>query len=217
MNIQRNRLNVLFLEGSRQDIELIEQKLKDECECPVYLDACGTKEEYLRLIKRGSYDVILADYALPGFSAEEALKLTMSVCPKVPFICVSGTIGEDTAVELLKQGASDYVLKDRLGRLSFAVSRAIEQAEERGTRRETLTAAEDTYRLILDSHSRGGRHVRQRRDCADGKPVFGPNVLGKQAGNVWEQSLPQGSPAFLQKNLSHVIWKSSRKRMIREE
>ena len=130
MALEKDELLVLFLEDSKRDIEIIHQILLDDFFCPVYFDLAGSEEEFIRCIGNKKYDVILADYTLPSFNAEEALKLANSICPDIPFICVSGTIGEDVAVELLHQGAADYVLKDRMGRLSFSITRAIDQAKE---------------------------------------------------------------------------------------
>ena len=92
----------------------------------------------MSLDNRGPYkcfDLILADYTLPGFDALSALRLAREKCPEVPFMIVSGTIDEDAAVELLKNGATDYVLKDRLSRLLPAARRAIKEAEERRERK----------------------------------------------------------------------------------
>lgn len=158
LKLEKGSLHVLYLEDTQQDIEIVREKLTDDFDCPVYLDAAKTKDEYLYCITNKNYDVILADYTLPRFNAEEALKLTLSVCPDVPFICVSGTIGEDIAVELLHQGASDYVLKDRLGRLSFAVCRAIDKITESLKRRAQenyIKAVNERNRLILESIDEG--------------------------------------------------------------
>ena len=98
-------------------------------DCTVLLDWAKTEKEYTHFLKNNYYDAILADYTLPGFNAEEALKIALSTCPQTPFIIVSGTIGEDVVAEILRQGATDYVLKDKLSRLPIAVSRAILEVE----------------------------------------------------------------------------------------
>lgn len=124
-----DHLQVLFLEDMEKDVEIVHQKLMDDLACPVYLDSTATEEAYLNLIKTNTYDVILADYTLPGYNAWAALKAARSLCPETPFICVSGTVGEENAVEMLKQGATDYVLKDRPNRLTFAILRALESSQ----------------------------------------------------------------------------------------
>jgi PAS domain S-box-containing protein len=118
-------LNVLCLEDVLKDAELLNELLTG-AGYRVSMDIAPGEKPYLSFLKSRKYDIILADYKLPGFNAPAALKLAQQLQPEVPFICVSGTIGEDIAVELLKQGATDYVLKDRLGRLAFAVKRALE-------------------------------------------------------------------------------------------
>jgi signal transduction histidine kinase len=117
-------LKVLCLEDAPKDAELLKEMLTD-AEYEVEMDVAEDEDIFTSYLKTGSYDVILADYTLPGYNASEALKIAKSLQPHTPFICISGTIGEDKAVELVKQGATDYVLKDRLGRLVFAVNRAI--------------------------------------------------------------------------------------------
>ena len=119
---------VLCLEDNLKDAELFQEMLHDSGYL-VKMDIVSQEEQYISSLKANNYDIILADYTLPGFDAPAALKLANLLRPEVPFICVSGTIGEDTAVELLKQGATDYVLKDRIGRLAFAVQRALEESE----------------------------------------------------------------------------------------
>ena len=128
-NIESNAmLNVLFLEDVLKDAEFVNEMLKD-AGFRVSMDIAKKGKEYLSFLNDRNYDIILADYTLPGFNALAALKLALELQPDVPFICVSGTIGEDKAVELLKQGATDYVLKDRLDRLPFAIRRALEEAK----------------------------------------------------------------------------------------
>ena len=120
-------LNVLCLEDVLKDAEVITENLIDAGYL-VIVDIVAEEKEYVAFLNDRKYDIILADYTLPGFDALAALKLARELQPEVPFICVSGTIGEERAVELLKQGATDYVIKDRLGRLAFAVRRALEGA-----------------------------------------------------------------------------------------
>lgn len=158
MKSSLEKLDVLFLEDSERDIEIIHQKLLDDFDCPVFFDSAKTQVEFIHCIKNKKYGVILGDYTLPGFKAEEALKLAISICPDTPFICVSGTIGEDLAVEMLKQGAADYVIKDKLERLPFAIRRAIESGllgQEKKKAEQQLKEMSESNRLILDSINDG--------------------------------------------------------------
>src|SRR5690606_9046022 len=95
-------------------------------------------------------DLVLADYTLPGFDGLTALKITQKSCPGVPFIFVSGSLGEERAIEALKSGATDYVLKDRLQRLPTVVNRALTEARDRRKRRAAETALE-AQRLLLST------------------------------------------------------------------
>jgi putative two-component system response regulator len=133
-------LRVLCLEDSPLDAELAVEALA-QADYDLDVSVAPDRRQFEELLAGGPYDVILADFALPGFDAHTALGLARAACPATPFICVSGTIGEEATVELLKQGADDCVLKDKLARLPFAVQRAIED------RAHARTLAESAARL----------------------------------------------------------------------
>lgn len=118
-------LRVLCLEDSPEDVELVREMLAGIFQ--LEMKVASDRPNFDKLLAGGSHDVILADYSLPGFDAHSALELAKMACPTTPFICVSGVIGEEATVELLKAGADDCVLKDRLARLPFAVQRAIDE------------------------------------------------------------------------------------------
>lgn len=142
-NRSERPLKILHLEDSPHDAELIRERLVD-ADFSVELDWACDEKEFRAFLERGGYDVILADYRLSRFEAPEALKLSKAFLPDVPFIAVTGAVGEETAVELLKQGATDYVLKDRPDRLPLAIRRALNEAKESRARRE---AEESLIRL----------------------------------------------------------------------
>jgi PAS domain S-box-containing protein len=146
-------LNVLCLEDVLKDAELLNEMLVDAGYL-VSMDIAKGEKEYLNFLKGRNYDIILADNKLPGMDAFAALKSALELKPEIPFICVSGTIGEEKAVELLKQGATDYVLKDRLGRLALAVQRALKEKEMQKVRKqaeEALKDSEDRYSKAFKS------------------------------------------------------------------
>jgi DNA-binding NtrC family response regulator len=91
----------------------------------------ATKALFVEKLDSFRPDVILSDYHLPGFSGEAALAIAQEKCPDVPFIIWSGVLGDEAAVALIKQGATDYVLKDRVARLPSVIGRALAEAEQR--------------------------------------------------------------------------------------
>jgi PAS domain S-box-containing protein len=105
-------------------------------------------------VQKDACDLILADYALPAFDGFAALTIAHQLCPDIPFIFVTGIIGEDIAVETLKRGATDYVLKQRMERLVPSVRRALKEGEERTRRHKAeadLTQSEEQLRLLIDA------------------------------------------------------------------
>ncbi len=150
-------LNVLSLEDSAQDFEIIREQLID-VGYNLNITRVEKENEYVSSLHNNKYDVILADFKLPGFDAFGALRLRNDICKSVPFICVSGTIGEETAIELIKQGADDYVLKEKLKRLPFSIKRALDIVQEKETKRlmeETLIASETRYRRLFETAKDG--------------------------------------------------------------
>ena len=132
--MEKRELHILVLEDVMTDAELIKDELR---EAGTVFRPCCVKDKaaYLKALDEFSPDIILSDYSLPSFDGLSALKLAGRKCPDVPFIFVSGALGEETAIELLKQGATDYVLKSRLSRLGPAVSRALQEVKERNERK----------------------------------------------------------------------------------
>jgi len=111
------------------------------------------RPDFMAALEQGGYDLILSDYTMPGFNGLEALALAREKRPEIPFVFVSGTIGEDTAIEALKNGATDYVLKHRLLRLIPAVDRALREAEERAEclrAEEAMRQSEHKYRELFE-------------------------------------------------------------------
>jgi PAS domain S-box-containing protein len=148
-------LTILNLEDNVADAELNAAMISarwPHCE----FQRVDTRANFVAALEQKNFDLILSDYSIPGFDGREALSLAREKCPETPFMFVSGTIGEDTAIEALKNGATDYVLKHRLMRLIPAVDRALrEVAEHAECQRAELAMrqSEHKYRELFESLS----------------------------------------------------------------
>ncbi|WP_051979436.1 hybrid sensor histidine kinase/response regulator [Edaphobacter aggregans] len=146
-------LRVLYLEDEAADAELVQDTLAMEgIACDV--SRVETESGFLTALQQGAFDLILADYALPSFDGVSALKIVRQQESDLPFIFVSGTMGEEIAIEALKIGATDYVLKTRLSRLVPAVHRALREAGERTERKkaqEALRRSERELRQVVET------------------------------------------------------------------
>lgn len=142
-------LRILHLEDSPLDAELIREWLIG-AGLSIHLDWASNKREFTNFLQSGAYDLILSDYRLPDFAAPAALAMAKSVCPDIPFIAVTGAVGEEEAVEFLKQGATDYVLKGQLFKLLTAIERALDEFGERLARRQ---AEEKLHRINRELHA----------------------------------------------------------------
>lgn len=122
-------LRVLLLEDNRDDAALLRFELK-RAGYIAHVDRVDSRESFLERLSP-DYDVIISDHEMPQFDALEALDLAVLTHPEIPFLIVSGTIREETAVEAMRRGAADYLLKDRLARLGSAIERALELRRQR--------------------------------------------------------------------------------------
>lgn len=147
------RLRILHLEDSEADAELAAARLAaDGLACDIV--RVDNRADLLAALDGGGFDLVLADYSLPAFDGLTALRLVRERAPELPVILLSGTLGEDTAVEALKNGATDYLLKDRIVRLGSALRRALEEGETRRERRraeEALRRSEAMYRSLFEN------------------------------------------------------------------
>src|SRR5438477_463408 len=107
-----------------------------------------SRDEYIAELEQKPPTLILSDYSLPGFNGHDALALAQEKCPQTPFIFVTGTMGEEVAIETLKSGATDYVLKTRLSRLIPAVHRALREARERAERRHAQEKLRESHEQL---------------------------------------------------------------------
>ena len=137
-------LRILHLEDDAVDAELVAEALRADG-LMAEIQRVHTRQAWVTALKlaaqTGELDLLLADYALPGFNGLEALRLAREITPLLPFIFVTGQLGEESAIGSLQQGATDYVLKSRLSRLAPAARRALAEAAERIARQQAEAAA----------------------------------------------------------------------------
>jgi PAS domain S-box-containing protein len=140
-------LRILLLEDSALDAQLIEARL-EEAGLSFELKRVDSPPELDAALSGCAYDLILSDYHIPGFDGVAALGAAHRACPEVPFLFISGALGEDKAIELLRRGATDYVLKDRLERLVPSIERALREAREKDEHRRAEEARLESERAL---------------------------------------------------------------------
>ncbi len=128
-------LRILHVEDNPLDAELLYENLK-KSGLAFEVQRVASQADFLSALAKREFDLILCDYSLPSFSGRDALALAKEKCSDIPFIFASGTIGEERAIEVLKAGATDYVLKDRTARLGPAIHRAMKEAEAGAKRKQ---------------------------------------------------------------------------------
>jgi len=123
-------LHILHVEDDLNDAAIVQSTLEaGGITCAIY--CVHRRDEFIAALEHGGIDLILSDYSMPAFDGMSALKIALEKCPAIPLIFVSGTLGEERAIDSLRNGATDYVLKERLARLVPAVQRAMQEAKER--------------------------------------------------------------------------------------
>ncbi len=135
----RTPLRLLHLEDDPVDADLVATTLA-EAGLACVSHRVDTRSTFLAALKESDIDLILADYSIPGFDGMTALALARQQAPDVPFLFVSATIGEELAIDAMHQGATDYVLKQRLGRLVPSVQRALRERDDRTERKRAEEA-----------------------------------------------------------------------------
>ncbi len=140
-------LRLLHLEDNPVDADLILATLAEggiACEAT----RVEGRDAFVAALKEGRFDMILADYSLPGFDGITALSLARSITPDTPFLFVSGTLGEELAIDAMHRGATDYILKQRLGRLVPSVQRALRELQERAERQRVEEALRQSEKQL---------------------------------------------------------------------
>lgn len=159
-NLGGQTIRLLMLEDNPRDAELTRRYLERE-QLQFSLTVVDNEDAFRTMLETTVPDVILSDYSMPGFDGMSALRIARRIAPEIPFVFLSGSIGEERAVEALREGATDYVLKDRASRLASAVVRALTERRERNLRQSIeralrsseqrfQTAAAATREVIID-------------------------------------------------------------------
>lgn len=142
--LRSRQIRILHVEDSDIDADLTRAFL-EKGGIRALIDRTQTREEFISCLDQNAYDLILSDYHLPSFDGIAALQIAVERQPQTPFIFLSGALGEEVAIEMLKKGATDYVLKQRMTRLAPAVTRALAEASERTARLAAEAAREELY------------------------------------------------------------------------
>jgi PAS domain S-box-containing protein len=149
------RLSILIVEDSERDMELIIRQFQ-KANYEIIYERVETADQMMAAVEKLSWNLVIADYSLPAFNAPSALAILQKSGLDIPFIVVSGTIGEETAVQIMKAGAHDYIMKDSLSRLVPAIERELKDAESRVKRRraeEELHESETLFRKLFENHA----------------------------------------------------------------
>ncbi len=198
------RLRVLILEDNQRDAELFIQKLK-ETGFSFDADTVDTEQAFVASFQSRVYDLILSDYSIPEWSGLEAFRFVKRSGINIPFVLVTGTLGEEAAVDLIKEGVADYILKDRLARLPSAVRRALEEKrtrDEAARARQALRDSEEKVRLLLDSTAEAIYGINLEGHCTFCNPacvrLLGyddpSDLLGKQMHALSHRTRPECTP-----------------------
>ncbi|HLK47398.1 MAG TPA: hybrid sensor histidine kinase/response regulator [Bryobacteraceae bacterium] len=168
-------LRILAFEDNPEDLELSLRVLRG-AGFDVTADVVLTLEELERRVKAGSYDILLSDYRMPRATGMEAFEIVQGLGTDLPFVLVTGYLGDEMAVECLKRGVSDYVLKDRLARLPSAVQRAIEEKRLRAERRRAEEALRHSEEQLRQRNQELEEQYRQVETCSRMKSEFLANM-----------------------------------------
>jgi DNA-binding NtrC family response regulator len=185
------KARILIVEDEAWDAELA-QRLLTNSGLGFVSVVVDTEASYLAELAAFHPDVILSDYHLPGFSGEAALRIAQEQCPEIPFVFWSGVLGDDAAVELIRQGATDYVLKDRPARLPSVIHRALAEAEQRAYLAQLEDQLNEAQRLAslgqLAAAEEAMRITRQLLEVARQEAAAAEPMLPAEADSEAEAS-----------------------------
>jgi len=193
-------LHIVLVEDNEPDAELIQQTLLDSG-LDFSLAIVESGEAFESELSHQPPGIILSDYFLPAFDGSAALEIAKQLAPGVPFIFVTGVLGEELVIEMLKRGATDYVLKTRLARLAGAVNRALRETEQRRENQkaqERLRRSHDQLRA-LTGHLRFVREEERTRIAREVHDELGQALTGLKLDLSWLSGKTAGQRALQRK------------------
>lgn len=207
----KQKLNALIVEDSEDDVVFVVRELQRGGYDPCY-ERVDTAEEVQAALARGGWDIVIADYNLPQYSAMDALESLKATRQDIPFLIVSGTIGEEVAVAAMKSGAHDYILKNSLTRLVPAVTRELREAQVRQERRH---AQSEALRLAAIVESSADAIIGQTLDATI--TTWNPGatkLFGYTAEEAIGHSVKMLMPHELKDEEDHIIQRLRRGGMV---
>ena len=144
-------LRILHLEDDPFDADLVESIFQEEG-IVTEIVRVETRDEFISAIKRGGFDIVFSDHLLPGFDGISALAIAKDNCPDMPFVFITGKMGEELLIETLKSGATDYVLKNGMHRLIPSVRRALRETAERSERRRAVEELKKAHTNMIQAN-----------------------------------------------------------------
>jgi signal transduction histidine kinase len=202
-------IKILMLEDDAADAELTKFALR-KGGLNFSVTRVETKEEYIRQLEEQLPELILSDYSLPGFNGHDALEIAQQTRPETPFVFVTGTMGEEVAIETLKSGATDYVLKTRLSRLMPAVTRALREAAERAQHRRAEEQLRESHKQLraLSVYLQSVREEERTRIAREVHDELGQALTSCKLDLSWIAGrLPKEQKPLLEKTkalISHI-------------
>jgi len=191
----KEQIRILLLEDNPTDEEFVRRALRIGG-VAFELKRVETKAAFLDRLARWNPDLILSDFSLPTFDGMQALALARERAPTVPFIFVTGTMGEEVAIETLKEGATDYVLKQRLSRLVPSVHRALREARVHAERQRALEQLRESHKQLraLSIYLQDVREEERTRIAREVHDELGQELTGLKLQLTWLTGrLPKGS------------------------
>jgi len=196
-----------MLEDDDADAQIVQHTLQ-RGNVPFTADRVDNKHAFVRELEKRQPNLILSDFSLPSFDGYSALAIAKEKYPDVPFIFVTGTLGEEVAIETLKKGATDYVLKQRLTRLVPSVHRALREAQERSERRRAEEQLRQSHKQLRSlsvylQHVREEERIRIAREIHD---ELGQQLTGLKLQFTWLDSrLPRDAREVHKKTRSMAL------------